>query len=104
MTSTQVFFPKENSLPSIATKLLNQFPNIAIDPDIHSGWPHIKGTRVLATDILRAQIQGYSLETMIMEFKEMGVKVTKEQLVEACRFTIKWMNYLDEKKASKSSR
>jgi len=50
----QVLFPENNSIPQIPNKLFQDFPNIVSDPEIHSGWPHIKGTRILAMDIFRA--------------------------------------------------
>ena len=76
----QILFPEKKQLPIIPKRLFSQFPNIVSDPGIHSGWPHIKGTRILAPDIFRAQVQGYSLDKMIMEFSEMGVKITEKQL------------------------
>lgn len=104
MTIIQVFFPENNILPFLSRQLFDRFPYITSDPTIHSGWPHIKGTRILASDILRGIIQGYSLETMIMQFKEMGIKVSKEALIEACKFTVEWMYLLNEKKTSKTPR
>ena len=101
----QILFPETISLPFVPNKLFQQFPNISSDPDIHAGWPVIKGTRILATDIFRAQVRGDSTDELIMQFKEMGIKnVTKNILNEAFRFTLKWMESLDEKKAKKISR
>lgn len=100
----QVFFPEYNTLPFMPKKLFSEYLSIVSDPDIHSGWPHIKGTRILASDVLRAQIQGYSIEAMLMQFQEMGVYVKKEALTEACRFTIEWMHSLNEKETPKVAR
>lgn len=100
----QIFFPEQNTLPFMSKKLFSEYPSIKSDPDIHSGWPHIRGTRILASDVLRAQIQGYSIEAMRMQFQEMGVSVKNEALTEACRFTIEWMHILNEKEASKAAR
>ncbi len=104
MTMMQVFFPEESKLPYLPKSLFSKYGCIVSDPAIHSSWPHIKGTRILASDILRAQIQGYSLQKMIMQFKEMGISVDKEALIEACKFTIEWMHLLNEKKSPKTSK
>lgn len=104
MTAIQIFYPEGNTAPQIPNTLMSKFPDISCDPQVHDGWPHIKGTRILATDILRGQIQGYSPETMLMEFNQMGIKVTKTQLLEAQNFTIAWLYQLNEKKASKATR
>lgn len=100
----QVFFPKENTRLSLPKNLFSEYKYISSDPAIHAGWPHIKSTRILASDILRAQIQGYSLDTMILQFKEMGISVTKGALIEACKFTIEWMHILNEKESSKATK
>ena len=101
----QILYPEGKSIPTIPRNLITNFSNIICDSDIHSGWPHIKGTRILATDIFRSQVQGYSLNNMIMEFKEMGVLVSKEQLEEAFLFTLEWLRYsLNEEKNSKTSK
>lgn len=89
----QVLFSEGNNIPQIPNKLFEDYPNIKIDPKIQGGWPHIKGTRIVATDIFRAQVAGNSLQKMIMEFREMGSTVTEEQLEEAFRFTLAWLSY-----------
>lgn len=105
MTMLQVLFPETITLPYISKNLFQQFPNITSDPKIHAGWPVIKGTRILATDIFRAQVEGHSVSELTMQFKEMGIKnISKDILNEAFRFTIKWMNSLDEKKSLRTSR
>lgn len=101
----QVLFPEKTNLPYLSNNLLQQFPEIVSDPNIHSGWPVIKGTRILATDIFRAQVEEHSAEELILQFKEIGIKhITSNIINEAVRFTLKWMSSLDEKKSQKTSR
>jgi uncharacterized protein (DUF433 family) len=104
MSMMQVFYPESNLLPSLPPSILSRYHFINRDPQIHGGWPHIKGTRILASDIFRAQIQGHSLEDIRMQFMEMGVKVSKEALMEACSFTLEWMFHLNETSTTKASR
>lgn len=97
MTSMKALFTEGKKRPSIPQELFNTFPHISSDPEIRSGWPHIKGTRVLVTDIFRAQIKGYSFDTLLSDLNSMGIKIKKIALEEAYRFTIEWLHYLNEK-------
>lgn len=100
MTSIQALF-SEGKIPYLPKELLEKFSSISTDPKIHSGWPHIKGTRILATHVFRAQVKGYSFESMLRDFRKMDVKLTKIELEEAYRFTIEWLHYLNEKEGKK---
>lgn len=94
----------EGSPPRIPKKLIRSYPAIAISPRIRSGWPHIKNTRILATDIFRAQVKGSTYATLLEDFRGMGVKINKEAFEQAYGFTIEWLNYLyNAKKGSKTS-
>ncbi len=101
----QILSQEGDLIPSIPTSLQATFPHIVTDPAIHAGWPHIKGTRILAVDVFRAQVKGYSSTQMIMEFKEMGVSVSEKELDEAFRFTLEWLrDSTHGKKSSKASK
>lgn len=79
----------------LPSSFVNRFPNINLDPNIHSGRPHIKGTRVLAADIFKANaIKGYSLGKIRMEFKEMGIDLDEKILDEAISFTLSLLQYI----------
>ena len=100
----QILSPEGDLIPHIPTKFQAEFPHVVSDPHIHGGWPHIKGTRILAMDIFRAQVKGYSFNKMIMDFKEMGIKVSEQELKEAFRFILEWLRYVDEKESAKTSK
>lgn len=104
MSLFQAFFQENKLLTAIPSSLFANFPQITTNPDIHSGLPHIKGTRILATDVFRAQIQGYSFDQMLMEFKEMEVPVSKSQLEQAFSFTVELLHLFNEKEASKRTK
>ncbi len=53
---------------------------------------------MLALDIFRARIKGYSPQNIIMQFKEMDVNITLEQLNQAFSFTVEWLYSLHAKK------
>lgn len=100
----EILFPNSHTKPKISQNLLQKYTNIAVNPQIHSGWPHIQNTRILAVDIFRAIVKGYTYERITMDFKEMGVRVTKIELEDAFNFTLSWLNEASnerEKKASK---
>jgi len=98
----KILFPEGDVIPQLPIDLQTEFPHIITDQEIHAGWPHIKGTRILAIDIFRAQVKGYSFSKMIMDFKEMGITVSEKELLEAFRFIVEWLR-LDAQKASKIS-
>jgi uncharacterized protein (DUF433 family) len=105
MTATQIFNQGSTEIPNFPINIWRNYPHIISDPEIHSGWPSIKGTRIIATDILRSQIEGYTLDAMLMEFKQLGAKVTKEMLQEAIDFSIDWLHFLkNEKTSNRASR
>lgn len=104
MDYAQLIHANKDILRFIPRGLLSDYKSIATNPEIHGGQPHIKGTRILALDVLLGQLQGYSLDKMILEFKEMGVKVKKDQMIEARQFSIDWLHSLNEKKAAKTSK
>lgn len=100
----EILFPKSHTKPKIPQNLLQKYTNIVVSPQIRSGRPHIQNTRILAVDIFRANVKGYTYDRLIMDFKEMGVKVTKRELEDAFNFTLSWLNEASnerEKKASK---
>lgn len=97
MTSLNALFNEGENLPSIPNKLLRSFTFISTDPKIRSGWPHIKNTRILATDIFKAQVRGITVESMVKDFKSMGIKINREALEEAYKFTLEWLYYLNGK-------
>ncbi len=101
MTASQIFNQGNIDIPKFPINIWNNYPHIISDPEIHGGWPSIKGTRIIATDILRSQIEGYSLDAMIMEFKQIGATVTKEMLQEAIDFSIDWLHFLKNETTSK---
>lgn len=87
------------------SSLLTEFPHIAIDPLVQGGQPHIKGTRILASEVFIAQLEKISLDKLIMEYKQIDVHVSKEQLQEAFQFTLASISrYLHEKKTSKRNK
>ena len=100
----QILFPNGDTVPPIPAKFQTAFPHIITDPGIHAGWPHIKGTRILAIDIFRAQVKGYSFNKMLMDFKEMGITVSEIELKEAFKFILEWWIYIDGKESAKTSR
>lgn len=103
--SLQQILTFQGNLPPVPKKLLLDYPNIAINPEIHSGLPHIKGTRILAFDIFRSQVKGHSINSMILDFKTMGVIVSEKQLEEAVRFTLDWLHdIIHGQKTSKASK
>ncbi|PIZ63969.1 hypothetical protein CO051_03710 [Candidatus Roizmanbacteria bacterium CG_4_9_14_0_2_um_filter_39_13] len=103
MTSLNALFNEGEHLPLIPSKLLRSFSFISTDPKIRSGWPHIKNTRVLVTDIFRAQVRGNTIESMVKDFKSMGIKINSEALEEAYKFTLEWLHYLNEKEKNNTS-
>ena len=103
MTSLNALFNEGRRVPTIPTELIDSFSYIAVDPKIRSGWPHIVNTRILATDIFKAQVKGITHESLLADFKDLGVKIDKKALEEAFIFTLRWMHYLDEKETSKAS-
>ena len=90
----QIINPGENKPPKIQSQLLESYNNIVTDTDIHNGWPHIKGTKILAFDIFRSVIEGHSLPSILFNLKKIGVKAKQEQLVEAFNFTLQWLSAL----------
>lgn len=91
-----------NFLPK--TSLLDEFPSVGIDPMIHSGQPHIIGTRILASEVFIAQLEKITLDQLLMEYRSMDIKVEKKQLQEAFRFTLESIKrFLDEKKTTKKT-
>lgn len=103
MTATQIFNQGDMDIPKFPINIWKIYPNIISDPQIHSGWPSIKGTRIIATDILRSQVEGYSLDAMIMEFKQIGATVTKKMLQEAIDFSIDWLHFLKNETTSRKT-
>ena len=101
MTSINALFTEGN--PKIPKKIIESYPYIVIDQSVNSGWPHIKNTRILATDIFKAQVKGYSYNSLIEDFKSMGVQINKKALEQAYMFTIEWLHYLNAKKNSRIS-
>lgn len=88
-----ILFPETGErLPIPPSYLLAKFKSITTTPEIHSGLPHIKNTRILAADIFRAIVKGYSYERILMDFKEIGVSVSKRDLEDAFNFTVSWLN------------
>lgn len=104
MTLFQAFFQENKLLTPVPRSLFVKYPHITTDPDVHSGLPHIKNTRITTSDVFRGQIQGYSLDQMLMEFKEIGVPVSKKELEEAIGFTIELLNIFNEKDSSKGKK
>ncbi len=102
MTSLQILFAEGKTKPAIPEKLFHRYPAISSDLKIHSGYPHIKGTRILVLDIFRALMKGTSLNSISKEFKSMNITVKRESLEEAYRFTVDWLHYLNEKEISKA--
>ncbi len=98
MIHLQALFQELGVIPQLNKNLLSKYPDIAIDPEIQSGWPCIKGTRVRVIDIFRATVKGYSNKKIIMQFQEMDVKLTNEQLNQAFSFTLEWINSLNASK------
>ena len=103
MTSLNALFNEGKTVPIVPNKLLKSFTYIATDPAVRSGWPHIKNTRILVTDIFRAQVKGNSPEALLKDFEEMGVKVKRSALDEAYRFTVEWLFYLNERESPHTS-
>lgn len=103
MTSLNALFSEGKSAPAVPQKIIKSFRYISIDPQIRSGWPHIKNTRILVTDVFKAQVKGSSFESLLSDFKEMGIKIDKKALEEAYMFTIEWLHYLNAKKTSRTS-
>lgn len=84
------------------SSLLSEYSHIAIDPLIQGGQPHIKGTRILASEVFIAQLEKISIDKLLLEYKHIGVDVTKDQLREAFKFTLESIaRYLNERKTSK---
>lgn len=104
MTLFRAFFQENKLLTTLPSSLYVKYPHITTDAGVHSGLPHIKNTRILTSDVFRAQIQGYSLNQMLMEFKEIGVPVSKQELEEAIGFTIELLNIFNEKDSSKRAK
>ncbi len=102
----QIAYPGENKPPKIQSRLLESYSFIVTDPSIHNGWPHIKGTKILAFDIFRSVIEGHSLQSILFNLKKIGVKATQEQLSESFNFTLHWLStlYLNEKKTFQKTR
>lgn len=103
MTHLQSLFQDIGNMPQLKKSLLSKYPYVAMDPEIQSGWPCIKETRVRVVDIFRATVKGYSNKKIIMQFKEMDVNLTTEQLNQAFCFTLEWINFLNASKNIKTS-
>ncbi len=58
------------------------FPQIQVDPEICSGHPHIKGTRVTVAAILAHMAGGMSVEDILINFPRMK----KEDIFQALAF------------------
>lgn len=99
----QILFSEGDTIPHIPTKFQTEYPHIVTDPGIHAGWPHIKGSRILATDIFQAQVKRYSYSKMIMDFKDMGITVTEKELYEAFMFTLAWIQNTTDGKETKKA-
>lgn len=104
MTQMQVLFSESGQIPQLKRNLISKYPDISTDPAIQGGWPIIKSTRVLAFDIFRARIKGYSSQDIIMQFKEMDVHLTLEQLNQAFSFTLEWLYSLHAKKKIRTTK
>jgi len=67
------------------------FERIIIDPEICSGKPTIKGTRIMIKNILGMIAGNYTIDRIIQAYPEL----TKEDVVEALDYT---MQVVDEEK------
>lgn len=92
MSLHQYLIPEGKFPQNIPNSLFLKFNKISTDPQVHSGWPHIKGTRILASDVLRSFIQYEELGQLIKEYRKMGAHVSSGDLDQALRFMIAWMN------------
>ena len=105
MSIANVLFPTGKYEANLhVNNIFSKYPNVVSDYKIHSGWPHIKGTRILASDIFRAVAKGSTYNDLIMDFKQMDISVSKGALEEAVRFTIDLLHYFNEKKTSGTER
>ena len=88
------FLPKSN--------LLSKYKYIAIDPLIHGGHPHIRGTRIVCHEVFIAQMEKISINKLILEYKSMDISVSANQLKEAFEFTLESIRqYIRGKKTAK---
>ncbi|HCS78574.1 TPA: hypothetical protein DIV55_02420 [Patescibacteria group bacterium] len=104
MTNLQQIFSDTSGNPTFHKSLLTKYPTVSINPNIQGGWPVIKGTRVTTIDIFRAIIKGHSPESIILQFKEMGVSLNKDQLDNAFRFSLEWLYFLHAKREKKATK
>lgn len=89
----------------IPSSIFIKYKYITVDPAIQSGRPHIRGTRVIASDVFVAQMEKITLDQLIIDYKRLGINVTKEQLREAFEFTLESITrYIHGKKAKKTSK
>lgn len=92
MSLSQYLIP-QGSLPKvIPSYLFKRYTRIASDPDIHSGWPHIRGTRVLTSDVFKNWLQFNQIDRLAKEYKSIGAKVSDNDLNQALEFMIAWMS------------
>lgn len=58
------------------------FPNIAVSPEICTGKPHIRGTRITISSILAYLAGGMNVEKMLQEFP----RLKEEDILSALAF------------------
>jgi uncharacterized protein (DUF433 family) len=58
------------------------FPRIAVDPNVCTGKPHIRGTRVTVSSILAHLAGGMSMDKMLLEFP----RLQSEDIFESLSF------------------
>lgn len=103
MTSLQLLFSQHNKAPNVPDRLLKTYRYISVNKNIHSGWPHIKNTRILTLDVLKASLRENSIDTMLLGYSELGINVKKQAIEEALQFTIDWLHEVNEKTSSKTT-
>lgn len=105
MSTYQYWYPEGKLSISIPSSLFKKYNRISSDNEIHSGWPHIKGTRILTSEVFRNWAEYKYPEQMVKQYKAVGVRVSTNDLNQAFRFMIAWMHKeLNESKRSKISR
>lgn len=100
---SKIFYSKD-FIYIIPQSLFTKYQHISIDPDIQSGMPHIKGTRITVLDVFLAQLEGNSIESMIFEYKKMGIDVSRKQLLEAFEFAAEAISKFTNGKRAKKTR
>lgn len=89
----------------IQPSLVSKYKYISINSEIQSGLPCIKGTRIVVFEVFIAQMQGYSIDKLILDYKEMKTPVTREKLLEAFEFSAEVVSrFIHEKRASAKSK